>query len=264
MGNSCQIDHDSSSKITPRRRTRGSRSCDDDWRLEVSRAVEELWEIRIRTRSVEIQMTDIVAALYVERGGPYFGMPGVDPWDKEQDARLYDGPHPVVAHPPCGPWGELRHLYQGDEHDCAPAALAAVRRWGGVLEHPARSKFWQFAQLPWPGDLPDQFGGFTVEVDQCSWGHVARKRTRLYFCGVDRSLVLSTVRTGGTPTHWVSGSRNVRTKPGSGGVTPPGIKFCSAQQRRRTPPAFAAWLVDLARAAQLTKSACCTTLLDNL
>lgn len=30
---------------------------------------------------------------------------------------------------------------------------------------------------------------------------------------------------------------------------PPGIKVCSAQQRRRTPPAFAAWLVDLAARA---------------
>lgn len=72
-----------------------------------------------------------VAALYVERGGPYFGMPGVDPWDIERDARTYAGPHPVVAHPPCGPWGELRHLYKGNEHDIAPIAVEQVRKWGG-------------------------------------------------------------------------------------------------------------------------------------
>jgi hypothetical protein len=30
-----------------------------------------------------------VAALYVERGGPYFAMPDVDPWDRERDARQY-------------------------------------------------------------------------------------------------------------------------------------------------------------------------------
>jgi len=187
-----------------------------------------------------------VAALYVERGGPYFSMPDVDPWDLERDARTYAGPHPVVAHPPCGPWGELRHLYRGCEHDCAPAALVSVRAWGGILEHPARSKFWPFAKLPGPGELPDELGGFTVEVDQCAWGHVARKRTRLYLVGIDRLRVETTILTGGTPTHWVAGSRRSRTGIGRGGTAPPGIKFCSAQQRRRTPPAFARWLVDLA------------------
>lgn len=190
-----------------------------------------------------------VAALYVERGGPYFTMPDVDPWGVERDARTYAGPHPVVAHPPCGPWGELRHLYKGSEHDCAPASLVTVRQWGGVLEHPARSKFWPFAKLPDPGEPLDEFGGFSVDVDQCAWGHVARKRTRLYFVGVDRSIVESTILTGGTPTHWVAGSRKRRTGIGRGGVAPPGIKFCSAQQRRRTPPAFAEWLVALASSA---------------
>lgn len=44
------------------------------------------------------------------------------------------------------------------------------------------------------------------------------------------------------PTHWCSG---VHTK-GARGETPPGIKVCSAQQRRRTPIAFAEWLLELA------------------
>ena len=30
-----------------------------------------------------------VAALFVETGGAYFGVPGVDPWDEPRDARLY-------------------------------------------------------------------------------------------------------------------------------------------------------------------------------
>lgn len=32
-----------------------------------------------------------IAALYVESGGCYFGLAGVDPWDKSRDARLYAG-----------------------------------------------------------------------------------------------------------------------------------------------------------------------------
>lgn len=46
----------------------------------------------------------VIAALYVETGGVYFNLDGVDPWDKERDARKYNGPHPVVAHPPCFLW----------------------------------------------------------------------------------------------------------------------------------------------------------------
>lgn len=193
-------------------------------------------------------MARVVAALYVDPRGPYPRMSDVDPWDAQRDARLYAGGHPVVAHPPCGPWGGLRHLYRRDEHALAPLAVEQVRRWGGVLEHPARSMLWGACRLPHPGELPDASGGYSVEVDQCAWGHVARKRTWLYIVGVDRVLVDRTIRTGGTPTHWVSGGRR-RGGNGSGGLAPPGIKICSAQQRRRTPMEFALWLVSLARAA---------------
>ncbi len=45
----------------------------------------------------------------------------------------------------------------------------------------------------------------------------------------------------------IGGSRKPRT---TGGVCPAHIKFCSNQQRRRTPPAFAEFLVSLARSVQ--------------
>jgi hypothetical protein len=48
-----------------------------------------------------------IAAIFVETGGVYFGLPGVDPWDKVRDARSYPGPFPVVAHPPCQRWGKF-------------------------------------------------------------------------------------------------------------------------------------------------------------
>lgn len=190
----------------------------------------------------------MIAALYVERGGPYFGMDDVDPWDKERDARLYAGPHPVVAHPPCGPWGELKYLYKGDEHDIAPLAIEQVRRWGGVLEHPVRSLLWAHCRIPAPQDLwLDEHGGWTIDVAQVDWGHVARKPTRLYFVGVPRSEL--TFPAHREPTHWIGGSR--RPHHSKRGAVPPGIKVCSAQQRRRTPPAFARWLVDLAHLARV-------------
>jgi hypothetical protein len=111
-----------------------------------------------------------VAALYIDPRGPYPKMPVVDCWDETRDADRYAGAAPIVAHPPCGPWGALRHR-------------------------------------PPPRD----------------------------------------------PTHWVSGFRSTTGRnryASNGSAVPAGIKVCSAQQRRRTPPAFAEWLVSLARSVQ--------------
>ena len=137
----------------------------------------------------------MIAALYVERGGVYWDLPGVDPWDEERDARLYDGPHPVVAHPPCNRWcvplaqiNETRYGHRvGDDGGCFEAALDAVRRFGGVLEHPAYTVAWERYRLPrpvrggWSSSLEDP--GWVTEVSQSAYGHPARKRTWLYYVG---------------------------------------------------------------------------------
>lgn len=195
-----------------------------------------------------------VSALYVDPRGPYPKLVA-DWWDEKRDARLYAGPNPVVAHPPCGPYSKQRHNYRGTEHDCAPRALEQVRAFGGVLEHPAESRFWDDACLlkpydkVWPGLTVgdrDSFGGFTIEVHQVEWGHVARKPTWLYIVGAGFGYMADTFADrpspGKPPTHWCSGNRENKR----GGSVPPGIKVCSAQQRRRTPSAFAGWLVSLA------------------
>jgi hypothetical protein len=178
----------------------------------------------------------LVTALYVDSTGPY-PLLVWDWWDEARDARKYEGPWPVVAHPPCRNWSKLRHLAKGDDSDCGPRAVEQVQTWGGVLEHPAHSKLWEYCALPRPRAPQDAFGGRTIEVDQCDWGHVARKRTWLYLVGVRDVGPMPPPR---EPTHWCSGGGKGR------GKTPPGIRVCSAQQRNRTPIAFARWLVELA------------------
>ena len=100
----------------------------------------------------------MIAALFVEKGGTYWNLEGVDPWDEARDARLYRGPHAVVAHPDCKRWGRYWHgapnkphqHRMGEDGGCFAAALTAVRNYGGVLEHPAHSHAWRWFGLALP------------------------------------------------------------------------------------------------------------------
>ena len=144
----------------------------------------------------------MIAALYVKTGGAYYALPGVDPWDEERDARKYAGPYPVVAHPPCQRWGKMwagqplwikrtgERKKKGDDGGCFKAALAAVRQWGGVIEHPHGSHAWAHFGLNKPPRSggwisADVHGGWTCCVEQGRYGHYARKPTWLYAIGVD-------------------------------------------------------------------------------
>ena len=135
----------------------------------------------------------MIAALFVETDGVYFGLPDVDPWDEKRDARLYSGPWPVIAHPPCERWGRYwsggpsarvkRKL--GDDGGCFEAALSAVNKWGGILEHPEGSHAWRrFGLLipPRDGGWKQALNGesWTCCVEQGHYGHRARKMTWLY------------------------------------------------------------------------------------
>jgi hypothetical protein len=142
----------------------------------------------------------VIAALYVETDGAYFGLPGIDPWDEARDARRYSGPHRVVAHPPCQRWGKFwagqplwiartgERKKKGDDGGCFKAALDAVRKFGGVIEHPHGSHAWPHFGLSVPPRTggwikADDFGGWTCCVEQGRYGHYARKPTLLYVVG---------------------------------------------------------------------------------
>lgn len=137
----------------------------------------------------------MIAALFVQTNGAYFGLPEIDPWDIKRDARKYAGPYAVVAHPPCSRWCRLAGLVEarwghkrGEDGGCFASALAAVRTWGGVLEHPAYSDAWSAFGLPAPipglGWQRDVYGGWSCHVEQGRYGHPAKKATWLYAHGV--------------------------------------------------------------------------------
>lgn len=170
----------------------------------------------------------MIAALYVLENGPYTDLFGIDPWGVSRDARKYRGPHPVVAHPPCERWGrywsggpsatERRKL--GDDNGCFEAALDAVHRYGGVLEHPEASHAFKKFGLPipnWHGGWTDEdiFGGRSACVSQGHYGHPARKMTWLYVVGVPTCFL--------PELKWGPSKAKVRLDLG----------FHSAEERRR-------------------------------
>jgi len=187
-----------------------------------------------------------IAALYVLPDGPYANQPGIDVWDEKRDARKYQGPYPVIAHPPCSRWCQLAFINQkryghrvGDDGGCFQSALNAVRTWGGVLEHPARSYAWSHFRLPVP-----QFGKWIgkgdewfTEVSQAAYGHRARKLTWLFFVGF---LPLPLKWTLPTPTAQVSFCKNHGNSP---------LPRLGKKEASLTPEPFRDLLVRIARHA---------------
>lgn len=131
-----------------------------------------------------------VAALFCRDDSIYKKIEGVEVYDEARDARTYDGPWPVVAHPPCRAWGNFAMFAKPAPHErnLARLAVGLVREFGGVLEHPFGSKLWKAQSLPEVGKR-DAWGGWTLVIDQHWWGHRAQKRTKLYIVGVEPAQI---------------------------------------------------------------------------
>ena len=194
----------------------------------------------------------MIAALYVETNGCYFGLPGVDPWDLWRDARLYGGPYPVVAHPPCQRYGALgranyarwcgEHNRPMNDGGCFAAAIAAVNCWGGVLEHPANTMAWDAYNLVRPLEIGWTASGigYVCEVWQSAYGHKANKRTWLYYRGDTLPPELDWRRIKGTHQVGFQDHRGKdKNKP-----------TLSKAEANATPESFRDVLIDLARGAR--------------
>ena len=186
-----------------------------------------------------------VAVLFARADSVYKTLPGTDVYDIDRDARTWGGGLPVVAHPPCRAWGRLSHMAKPrpDEKDLARWAVAQVRKFGGVLEHPIASRLWVDQELPVAGAVMDKFGGWTLPIHQNWFGHRAEKKTLLYIVGCDKQQIPNFPIVLGAASHVIANGSTNHIKFGAPGWRPQ----VSHAEREHTPPALAVWLVELAK-----------------
>lgn len=217
----------------------------------------------------------MIAALYVETDGCYFGLPGVVVVGHGQDhadgsttvgldGRLWRGGLPLVAHPSCKRFGRFWHgstrkphqFKLGDDGGCFEHALERVREDGGVIEHPCDSKAWALFNLNPPPRTggwiaADMFGGWTCCVDQSHYGHFANKLTWLYVCGVDPTdLPELTWGKGEQKLHPVALERHGYAKARRIGMMAMVGGKDKVRIRNRTPIPFRDILIEIAKAAR--------------
>jgi hypothetical protein len=202
----------------------------------------------------------MIAALFVLSNGPYTGRKDIDAWTVERDARKYDGPHPVIAHPPCERWGRYwsggpsakvrRKL--GDDNGCFESALNSVRKYGGVLEHPEASHAFKKFGL----GKPDRKGGWELAGDLIGWiccveqgwyGHRARKATWLYAVRTK----LPELKWGRAPGDFNRLDEGFHSKEERARAIRCGaVGRLSKRQRAETPEAFKKVLIKIARSVK--------------
>lgn len=184
-------------------------------------------------------MSSSCTVLCARRKSSYFFLVK-DVYDEDRDMNTYNGDSIVICHPPCRAWGRLKHMARpkDGEKELAIKCVGHVRANGGVLEHPIHSSLWKDQGLPKHNEGVDEYGGFTILIDQFDFGHIAHKPTWLYIKGCKESDIpaLPPKRLD-VATHSIAGSSK------RGGVK--GTKCCSRKTREATPILLIKWLLDL-------------------
>jgi hypothetical protein len=186
----------------------------------------------------------MIPVLFAREDSAYKTMPSFDVYDIKRDARNYKGDNAVIAHPPCRAWGRLSHMAnpRPDEKELALFSIDLVRKNGGVVEHPHGSRLWKHYEIPEFTDGVDSFGGYTITIDQWDFGHVARKKTKLYICGLPiTDLPELPPKREGIPKRSIAG--NVK-----------GTVRCTQYQREYTPDDLIFFMKEICERIEKTKS----------
>lgn len=88
--------------------------------------------------------------------------------------------------------------------------------------------------MPRPGGR-DEFGGWTLPINQHWFGHRAEKATWLYIVGIEPSEIPAIPMRLDKPTHCIRPTKSY-----------PRLPSVTKAEREHTPPALAEWLVNVA------------------
>ena len=170
-----------------------------------------------------------VAVLCVSKNSIYKNYDKADCYDIDRDVRQFAGVLPVVAHPPCRAWSAYT-AHQAKplegEKELGPLCVDHFKNNGGVLEHPAHSRLYEYCGLPLPGKSNGDL--ITVAVWQSWWGYSMRKSTWLCFNRIDLAGLIFPYRL---------------TMPGGDRRRQ---QLMGHAERAATVPAFAEWLMNAA------------------
>jgi hypothetical protein len=188
----------------------------------------------------------MISVLFCREDSVYKIM-GLDCWDIARDAKNWPGGNVGIYHPPCRAWGTLKHFAKPipGEKELAIWSIEQLRMYGGVLEHPRSSSLWKYMNLP-TGTKRDEWGGFSISINQHWFGHRAEKKTLLYIVGMNPGDIpdysfSNTLPTGVIYTGFKRRSNGKKVCHKNGRVE------ISKKEREATPPAFAEWLVAIAK-----------------
>lgn len=155
-------------------------------------------------------------------------------YKKSNDYTNFPGQTSIIAHPPCQQWSRMRSFSKPCIKDkiLAPIALAFVRKYGGVLEHPNGSLLWKIMNINRSSKV-DKYGGYTISVDQKWWGHPCKKSTLLYIVGCPiKDLPIMPISFDATEYSIGNSNKSIKEIPKA--------------KRSNTPVRFARWLIQVA------------------
>lgn len=175
----------------------------------------------------------MTTVLFTQKNSIYLSL-GCDCYDVERNALTWTGSEPAIYHPPCRLFSRLRKFSTApsSEKFLAYWSIEKIRRFGGVLEHPAQSTLWMEKNLPVPGKS-DEFG-FSIDIDQYWFGHKAQKRTWLYIVGILPKQLPDYPLVCGNAEFVLETSARKNKKP-----------TLKKSERSATPEAFANWLIQI-------------------
>ena len=154
-----------------------------------------------------------IPVLFTAHNSLYNDFDIFDCYDEKRNAFTYTDRVPLIAHPPCRLFSRLRKLSSADpiEKKCAYFALARIRQFGGILEHPRSSTLWLNGNFKLDGSV-DDYGGFLRSVNLSWFGFPAQKKTMLYFVGIRPGSLPSFPMSLNAITHVISSSSNTAKK----------------------------------------------------